>query len=253
MKRALGVTLLAAFVLSCGSSGEVVAPAVATGPAHVRVEVVERHARRLEDGIGRRPAGSRAELVAGSYILAHLQKAGYHVRLDFVPVGNLVRSSNVVARAPSGEKPKVVVTVAYDGDAGGRSVGVFLEVARALRALVPRHSVEFVAVGAEQTDAKGGRLGSRRLARILLDEARVVLVVVVGDVSTSGGFSARGDAAGLQRAASALGLMRGEPASGRDVGGDAVYDRARIGNAIVAGGAEEVGRVLLRYLSSAAH
>jgi hypothetical protein len=107
------------------------------------------------------------------------------VELDAVPVEDTVRSSNVVALPPDGEPPEVVVAIGYDTTdevrGFGRGVGIFLELARALRVAEPEHSVEFVALGAEHTDVNGGQLGSRRLIRILKDaevDPEVVQIVM---------------------------------------------------------------------------
>ncbi|HWC13263.1 MAG TPA: hypothetical protein VG929_01550 [Actinomycetota bacterium] len=141
------------------------------GPPEVQLDVVHRHARQFDVEVPDRRAGSQQELAAGSYILGHLQLAGYAPRLDRVPVGDAVNSTNVVAFPPGGGEPEFVVTVPYDsprsGDHSyGTEIGIFLEVARALMVADPEHRVGFVALGAESADHRG----TRRLARFLLDE-----------------------------------------------------------------------------------
>lgn len=137
-----------------------------------------RHAEQFETELASRPPGSQEEFAAAAYITAHLQKAGYAVRLEDVPVADTVRSSVVIGVPPSGDVPDVIVTVSFDTpigepDADGSDLGAFLEVARALRVAQGMHDIEFVALGAQSDDM----LGARRLARLLLDEeveARIV-------------------------------------------------------------------------------
>ncbi len=216
----------------------------------MRPEVVERHAIQLDDEIGARPAGSQEELLASTYVLGHLQSAGYLTRLDPVPVRNLVRSTNVIGLPPDGGLPEAVVVVAYDTPpdvaSDGEAVGAFLEVARALRARVPQHSVEFVGLGAERSRPTEGRLGSRRLARELLDEHIEPIVVTIVQIRGSGSLAASGEAS--------RDLLSGARAAGLDV--DArweppdvdVFARAGLEHAWVSGGVESVGRALLDYL-----
>src|SRR5688500_17656446 len=84
------------------------------GPPQVQREVIARHAEQFEQDLATRPAGSQQEFAAATYLTAHLQQAGYVVRLEDVPVADTVRSSDVIGRPPSGADPKVVVTVSYD-------------------------------------------------------------------------------------------------------------------------------------------
>lgn len=172
--------LLAACSGDAGNPRPISSP---VGPPEIQPDVVAQHAAQFEDDLPQRPAGSQQEFAAATYITAHLQQAGYVVELDAVPVEDLVRSSNVIALPPSGEKPEIVVTVAYDtGRTAGSAttIGTFLELARALRVAVPDHSVEFVALGAELTEVNGGSLGSRRLIKVFLDEGvRPEIVVIV--------------------------------------------------------------------------
>jgi hypothetical protein len=172
-------------LVACGSSGEVRPLSSPTGPAEIEDAAVQLHADQFDDDLPERPAGSQQEFAAASYITAHLQSAGYLVELDAVPVEDTVRSSNVVALPPDGGRPEVVVAIGYDTteevNGFGRGVGIFLELARALRVAVPEHPVEFVALGAEHTDVNGGQLGSRRLIRVLKDaevDPEVVQIVM---------------------------------------------------------------------------
>jgi hypothetical protein len=169
----LSFPLLLLALVACGSSGDVRPLSSPTGPAEIEDAAVQLHAEQFDDDLPDRPAGSQQEFAAASYITAHLQSAGYLVKLDAVPVEDTVRSSNVVALPPDGDAPELVVAIGYDTTEDvrgfGRGIGVFLELARALRVAVPEHPVEFVALGAEHTNINGGQLGSRRLIRLLRD------------------------------------------------------------------------------------
>jgi hypothetical protein len=226
----------------------------ASGPPEVRQATVEEHARQFDEEEPVRPAGSQQEFAASAYIVAHLTDAGYVSRLDAVPVEDLVRSTNVVALPPSGEDPDVLVVVGYDSTEtsppAGLAIGVWLEVARALRAIEPQHSVQFVALGAEHAEVEGGDLGSRRLVRQLLDDGDSPHVVVVEDVE-------EGDER-LVAGGDALDELRQEARS-LDVGADQAFPRKDVGRAfltadfdttVIGGGAGAVGPVLLAYLAS---
>ncbi len=153
----------------------------------MRAEVVTRHAAQFDLGeLESRPAGSQQESSAATYILGHLQRAGYGARLEAVPVENLVNSTDVLAVPPSGGAPATVVTVAYDTAAGSRGfgadIGLFLELARALKVAEPRHDVLFAALGAENTLLGGGSLGSRRLVGLLGEEGADPLILTIENV-----------------------------------------------------------------------
>lgn len=151
------------------------------GPPSVQFDLVDTHGAQFDEDVPVRRAGSQEEAVAGSYILGHLQLAGFAPFLDPVPVRDQVRSTNVVAPPPDGDPPDVVVAVAYDtgagGQASGRRIGLFLELARALNVAEPSHQVAFVAMGAESVEHRG----SRRLAQYLIDEGWDPAVYTIGD------------------------------------------------------------------------
>lgn len=227
----------------------------ASGPPEVRTQTVEEHARQFDEEEPDRPAGSQGELAASVYIVAHLTDAGYVSRLDAVPVEDLVRSTNVVALAPSGEEPVAFVVVPYDtgrGSApGGHSIATWLEVARALRAAEPEHDVQFVALGAEHATVEGGQLGSRRLAQQLEDEGKSPPVFVVQGV-TAGDEPAmfEGAAAGeLSEEARALDLPVTPTATSEGGPGD-VFTAAGFDTTVVGGGAGSAGPALLAYLAT---
>jgi hypothetical protein len=215
-----------------------------SGPPNIREEVVRQHAREFSTELADRDPGSQGEQAASFYILGHLQQAGYVIRLDAVPVGNLVSSTNLMALPPGGDDPEVVVPVSYDSG-GDLALAVFLELARALHVADPEHSVEFVALGAEKD-----RLGSRRLARVLLDEDLDPVVVTleitqagVGDVFVDGDGAT---AAGLRRTAEQLGFEAEVPPPGSNQ--QTVFERAGLDQVDVRGQPVEVGRVVLEYL-----
>ena len=218
----------------------------------MRPQVASRHAAQLDEEIGERPAGTQEELLASTYVLGHLQSAGYLTRLDPVPVKNLVRSTNVIGLPPDGGPPEAVVVVAYDtarDDAsGGDEVGAFLEIARALRARVPQHSVEFVGLGAERSREPEGGLGSRRLARRLLDEDVEPVVLTVVEIRGSDSFAASGEAAPALLAAARAASLDVE--TRRDPPALDVFARAGFEHAWVSGDVASVGRALLDYLAS---
>ncbi|MFN2587285.1 MAG: M28 family peptidase [Actinomycetota bacterium] len=229
-----------------------------TGPPEVEVATIERHARQFDEEEPVREAGSQEELAASAYMVAHVTDAGYVFRLDAVPVADLVRSTNVVALPPSGAEPAAIVVTGYDSTAetppNGRAIGVWLEVARALRVVDREHSVEFVALGAEETDLSDGRLGSRRLAQQLSDDAVSPPIVVVGRVSDADGAAevAGADGAAVRDAGKAAGVrVRVAPdrvASSTPTAG--VFAAAGFDTTVVSGAAEPVARVLLAYLTT---
>ena len=188
---ALGLVALGA-LSACVGGGTARAPEIAPGgPPQVRTGVVARHAAEFDRGeLRARPAGSQQELSAATYILGHLQRAGYAARLEGVPVEDLVRSTDVLALPPGGGTPATVVTVAYDTSeatgATGADVGLFLELARALVVADPRHDVLFAALGAENTRIGGGHLGSRRLIDWLEEQGADPLVVAIEGVGRGG-------------------------------------------------------------------
>ena len=189
MRLPILVLLLA--LVACSSQGDVRPLSSPTGPPEIEEAAVRLHGDQFDDDLPDRPAGSQQEFAAASYITAHLQSAGYLVELDAVPVEDTIRSSNVVALPPNGEPPEVVVAVGYDTTDEvrdiGDGIGIFLELARALRVAEPDHSVQFVALGAEHTTVNGGSLGSRRLIRLLREaeiDPEIVQIVMRTGVPT---------------------------------------------------------------------
>lgn len=243
---------------ACTGAPEEAPPGEAPGgPAEVQLEAVEEHAAQFDEDLPERPAGSQQEFAAATYITGHLQRAGYEVRLASVPYKDLVRSTNVVALPPGGEPIEAVVTVLYDTAPSmqptGRDIGLFLELARAMRVEEPEHRIQFVALGAELTTENGGSLGSKTLAAELTDLEEKPPVIGLLEVG-SGGFRAPGPAGDeLNQIALDMDLPSARPLSKpllpAYLRSTQVFIDAGIPHAIAAGGIEEVGRVVLAYLS----
>lgn len=209
------------------------------------------HARQFDEQVPDRPAGSQEEQIASTYILGHLQQAGYVVRLEAIPVADLIRSTAVIALPPGGEA-EVVVAVPYDtgprsqlGDPG-LTLGIFLELARAMAVAVPEHRVQFVALGAESGTADGGSLGSRRLINLLRDDDLEPSILTFRVFERANGFAAGGAAArDLEDIAAemkipvtdALEVSYGEP-----------FRAAGLPFTAASGDVTEVGDVLLEWL-----
>lgn len=256
--RTLALLAAACLVLaSCTAVGGDEEVPAAQGPAEVRLAVVEDHAAQFDEELADRPAGSQQEFAAASYLTGHLQRAGYEVRLDSVPFRDTVRSTNVIALPPGGGEPTAVVVVPYDSTPSapelGPDLGLFLELARALRVVEPDHTIQFVALGAELTAEGGGNLGSRALAGELAGidaPPPVVSLMIVPD----GGFRAPGPAGDdLNSVAMELDLPHARPLSvpiaPAHLRATEIFDEAGVPHAIAAGGIEEIARVLLDYLA----
>ena len=168
-------------------------------------------------------------------------------------MGDLVESTNLLGFPPSGKDPTTIVTVAFDSrpddDPWGQSIGLFLELARALYASDPDHRVQFVALGAERTtDHKG----SRRLAQQLREAQTDPFLVTVAAVSPEAPLSFVGDgAAEIAGTADDMGLESAEADFGSLADVD-VFGRAGFDHLLVTGPPDEVGPVLLEWLRSQA-
>jgi hypothetical protein len=256
MSRGSSIALVVALVVSSACAGPTGGPQTqgeSAGPPEVRLATVRAHSEQFDQDDPRRPAGSQGEGIAATYLLGHLQRSGYQVYLDPVPVSNLVSSTNVVALPAAGDEPSVVVVVPYDTTPGtpdtSPALGLFLEVARALKVSGKGAAVEFVALGAERAEVSGGRLGSRRLAKFMRDRSQHPVVVSLEDVTlgASGPVEVRGGASeGIDAAARAAGV-----AARTEVGNTPtveVFSAAGIRSAALSGPAGSVGAVLLEYL-----
>ena len=255
MKKTLLLALLA--LVSC-TANETPRPAASpSGPPAIEADAIDAHARQFADELPDRVAGSQEEFATTTYVTAHLQRAGYVVEFDSVPVENTVRSTNVVALPPSTEDPLYLVATAYDGSGPAPSVGVFLELARALRASVPEHSVEFAALGAEESDVPDGPLGTRRMIKLLQDRELDPRVIYLTNPQPSTGarfFKAFGsEADDLNRLASDGGGVTdelSEQGSDLTTPGSDLFAEAGFDTTLVAGEPGRVGQILLRFLAN---
>ncbi len=232
-------------VAGCSSPLAPVANPTPSGPPAVDYALVRQHAEQFDVDVPSRPPGSQHELAAATYILGHLQFAGYAPVLDAVPVADQVQSTNVVALPPGGQDPEIVLAVGYDDDGRGpgegAQIGLFLELARAVNTAAPTHRVAFVALGAETAD----RAGSSKLARTLESyESKPQFLLLFGD---SPAPYAQGACAA--RVAGALvedidGCVAG--------GGDERLADVVAGQTIIEGSGEQIGDPLFRLLMSTA-
>lgn len=224
-----------------------------SGPSIVRMDVARDHAEQFDRDVPQRPGGSQEEQAAASYLTGTLQQNGYFVRLDAVPVADVVRSTNIIAQPSGAPVPEVVVTLPYDTDeqhqSEGLALGVFLELSRALNVVEPKHAVHFVALGAEYSDEGGGSLGSRRLARFMLDEGWDPLVIQLIDIREGESPAVAGDRADdlVETMTAMTGPFvefdRGDIEMSPDVFRSAGFDRM-----LVTGDPEKLAEVLLDYL-----
>jgi len=224
-------------------------PPDAPGPPTVEVDVIDRHAAEFADEVPRRPAGSQQEQIAATYILGHLQQAGYPARLDGVPVGDLVRSTNVIAVPRGGAEPRYLVAVAYDTpedeSVSAVSIGVFLEVARALSVVGGDRPVEFVALGAEFAEPSEGHLGSRAMARLLTGDGFEPQIIYLSPELSGDALSAQGPLSeDLQAGAGVTGDTQA-------AGAAEVFIEAGFEVTLVDGAPEVVARRLVEFLAGA--
>lgn len=213
------------------------------------MDVINRHAAEFADEVPRRPAGSQQEQIAATYILGHLQQAGYPARLDGVPVGDLVRSTNVIAVPRGGAEPRYLVAVAYDTpedeSVSAASVGVFLEVARALSVVGGDRPVEFVALGAEFAEPSEGHLGSRAMARLLTGDGFEPQIIYLSPELSGDALSAQGALSEDLHAES------GVTGDTQAAGAAEVFEEAGFEVTVVDGAPEVVARRLVEFLAGA--
>lgn len=235
---------------SANPSSEVARPEV-PGPPDPQPEVIQRHTTQFADELPERPPGSNEEQVAASYLLGFLQQAGYPGRLDGVPVADLVRSTNVIGTPPEGATPEYLVAVPYGTPANqaldARSLGVFLEVARALSVRGLDHPVEFVALGAEFAEREKGTLGSVAMASLLQEEKFEPQIIYLPPVLSGDAFYARGPLAGEFEPD----VAPNEPAMDQvTLAAADVYRNEGFDVTIVDGDAPEVADALVEFLSA---
>lgn len=234
---------------SASPSSEVARPD-APGPPDPQPEVIERHATQFADELPQRPPGSNEEQVAASYILGFLQQAGYPGRLDGVPVADLVRSTNVIGTPPEGATPEYLVAAPYGTPPNqaldARSLGVFLEVARALSVRALDHPVEFVALGAEFAEQEKGTLGSVAMASLLQEESFEPQIIYLSPVLSGDAFYAQGPLASEFEPD----VAAGEPSLDQvALAAAEVYRNEGFDVTIVDGDAADVADTLIEFLS----
>ena len=226
-----------------------------SGPPNVEASVIDDHAAQFADEVARRPAGSQQEQIAATYILGHLQQAGYPVRLDAVPVGDLVRSTNVIAVPPEGDEPRYLIAVPYDTPPGetleAHAIGVFLEVAKTLSVRGLDHAVEFVALGAEFTELGDGSRGSRALVETLTEEGVAPELVylspnLIDDGAPGDGFYAEGPLADQLEEVTTAEKRVADPAVRSSL---KLYEDAGLEATLVGGAPEAVARELIEFLA----
>ena len=224
--------------------------AVPPGPPDARPEAIERHATQFADELPERPPGGNEEQVAASYILGFLQQAGYPGRLDGVPVADLVRSTNVIGTPPRGATPEYLVAVPYGTPPNealdAHSIGVFLEVARALSVRESDHAVEFVALGAEFAEQEAGTLGSRAMASLLHEESLEPRIIYLSPELSGDAFYAEGPLASEFEPASSAGTA---PLHEVALAAADLYRNEGFDVTIVDGNAAEVADTLIEFLS----
>jgi len=222
----------------------------APGPPNARPDVIERHATQFADELPERPPGGNEEQVAASYILGFLQQARYPGRLDGVPVADLIRSTNVIGTPPTGATPEYLVAVPYGTPPNealdASSIGVFLEVARALTVRKPDHSVEFVALGAEFAEQEAGTLGSRAMASLLLDESLEPQIIYLSPELSGDSFYAKGPLASEFEPASSEGTALLPEVA---LAAAAAYRTEGFEVTVIDGDPDEVAATLLEFLS----
>ncbi len=241
---------------ACAPSGSEVPAPEPPGPPNPRTEVIEQHASQFAQELPVRAPGSNEEQVAASYLLGFLQQAGYPGRLDGVPVGDLVRATNVIATPPRGADPLYLVAVAYgtppDQGRAAESIGTFLELARALSVRSLDHPVEFVALGAEFAEGDGGSggrvLGSRALAALLAADSFEPQIIYLSPVLDGGGFHAQGPLGERLGATVAGAKTHWDPVAAAAAG---VYRAQGFEVTLVDGSPQEVAATLLEFLSEA--
>lgn len=251
MKTAGTLIVLSFLVLGCSPAPSPQSTsAEPPGPPDARPEAIERHATQFADELPERPPGGNEEQVAASYILGFLQQAGYPGRLDGVPVADLVRSTNVIGTPPRGAAPEYLVAVPYGtppNDAlDAHSIGVFLEVARALAVRESDHAVEFVALGAEFAEQEAGTLGSRAMASLLREESLEPEIIYLSPKLSSDSFYAEGPLASEFEPASSAGTTRLPEVA---LAAAAAYRNEGFEVTVIDGDPEEVAAALLEFLS----
>lgn len=183
-------------------------PAASAAPDNAQVSGprAKAFATRLA-ALGPRPAGSRAELLAGQMVQRELRRLGYRVQIQSFLLPRGGASRNIVGRTPGSLRAVVVAHLdgVSDGPAAndnGSGVGAMLEVAREL---VGRPGLLVAALGAEERVETGTsvHLGSARLVRGLsqTDRRSIRVALSLDMVGVGPTLNVRGIEAGPNRSA----------------------------------------------------
>lgn len=229
-----------AFLIFSPSAGDLGRRDVA-GPPTPRADAIRGHAGQFDSEVPNRAAGSQQEQAVATYLLGLFQRNGYVVRLESVPVGDLVSSTDLIATPPGVDDPSPLVVVPYgapeDGPGTGSALGVALEVSRALNVADLTHTIGFAAVGAEFTKDEGP-LGSRRLARLLEEQGSDPVMVVLASIADGVELAVEGPEA------AAIFGVGGEVDTEFDVFAEAGFTRY-----LIQGPPEEVASLLMEGLA----
>ncbi len=133
----------------------------------------------LSTAIGPRKAGTDCENQAGNYIKSQFEEMGYEVSTQSFVLTNGAASRNVIVTKPGTSSDHLVIGAHYDSKANSpgandnaSGVGVLLELARALKGIEIKPTVEFVAFGAEEiidSHLDHHHFGSRHYVHTLSD------------------------------------------------------------------------------------
>ena len=161
-----------------------------------------------------------------------------------------MRSTNVIGTPPQGATPEYLVAVPYGTPPNealdAHSLGVFLEVARALSVRDPGHPVEFVALGAEFAEQEKGTLGSVAMTSLLSEESFEPQIIYLLPVMSGDAFYAEGPLASEFEPDA----VSNEPSLDQVAGAAAeVYRNEGFDVTIVDGDPVEVAETLMEFLS----
>jgi len=137
------------------------------------------HIWSLSAGIGPRKAGTSNEGKARDYIKTQFQNMGYDVRTQSFTLSNGATSENVIVTKAGTSSQRLVIGAHYDSKSNApgandnaSGVGVILELARILKDIQTRPTIDFVAFGAEEivdSNSDHHHFGSRHYAGSLSD------------------------------------------------------------------------------------
>ncbi len=137
------------------------------------------HISSLSSGIGPRKAGTVNESRARDYIKTQFQSMGYEVRTESFSLPNGATSENVIATKTGTSAGRLVIGAHYDSKSNApgandnaSGVAVILELARILKDVQAKPTIDFVAFGAEEivdSNPDHHHFGSRHYVSSLSD------------------------------------------------------------------------------------